>query len=66
MESKQKILVGEAARLLEVSPQRVRELVDRGDLKAERGVMGIRLLDRGAVEGLARRRRQKRTVEHAL
>lgn len=62
VELRHKLLVGEASRILELSPQRVRELVDRGTLPAERGAMGIRLLDRTAVVDLARRRKARRPV----
>lgn len=48
---------GEAARLLKCSPGWVRYLVDTGRLAAKRGAMGIRLIERAAVEKLARERR---------
>lgn len=60
------ILIGEAARLLGISAQRVRELVDSGRLPAERGTLGVRVIERRAVEDLARERRQRRPRDGAL
>ncbi|HEV2356376.1 MAG TPA: helix-turn-helix domain-containing protein [bacterium] len=50
------MLPSEAARILGVSATYVRVLADRGDLPATRTEGGVRLLDRAAVEKLARDR----------
>lgn len=50
--------VGEAARLLGVSPDRVRQLADRGQLRCVWAPHG-RLFDRADVEALAEARRRK-------
>ena len=50
------MLASEAARKLGLTPQRVRQLVDQGDLPAERGPGNIRLIDRASVEKLSERR----------
>jgi excisionase family DNA binding protein len=57
-----KMLVSEAARLIGCSAGYVRFLTDTGRLPAERGLMGIRLLDRAAVERFA----AQREAQHAL
>lgn len=54
-----KCLPSEAARIIGCSTSYVRILTDTGQLPAERGAMGIRLLDRKAVEDFAKRRRRK-------
>ena len=48
----------EAARLLHISSQRVRELADQGRLRAQRTALG-RLIDRGDVERLAAERAER-------
>lgn len=50
------LLPSEAARILGISPQRVRELVDAGRLPAERTAGGNRLILHKAVEDLAEER----------
>jgi excisionase family DNA binding protein len=57
------VLVGEAGRLLGISPQRVRQLVDEGRLPAQRGPLGMRLIDRRAIERLAEQRGRGREEE---
>ncbi len=52
------LLSSEAARLLGLSPQRVRELVDGGQLDALRGPHGMRLIERKALEALIEQRRR--------
>ena len=59
MGSMKKILTAEAARLLEVTPNAVREMNRRGELPAER-VGVVRLFDRSVVERAARARAQRR------
>ncbi len=54
------LAVGEVAKELGVSPQRVRQLADEGKLPARRGPYGVRLFSREAVERLAREREQER------
>src|SRR5689334_15717947 len=48
---------GEAARLLSLSPARVRQLVDEGQLAALRTGSGLRLIRKSEVERLVERRR---------
>ncbi len=49
----------EAARLLGVTPQRIKQLVNEGKLKAHRiGPRRVRLIERKAVEALIEQRRQ--------
>lgn len=55
-----RITPGIAAKILDVGPGYVRYLVDTGKLPATRGAMGIRLIDRKAVEQLARERHSER------
>lgn len=51
---------GDAARVLDVTPQAVRLMVGRGELRAAATTeSGIRLFARSAVEALARRRRRQ-------
>lgn len=50
------ITPGVAAKILDVGPGYVRYLVDTGKLPATRSAMGIRLIDRRAVEALAKER----------
>lgn len=45
-----------AARLLQLSADRVRDLIDAGELPAQRTESGIRLVSKGAVLRLARER----------
>lgn len=59
-EARDFVFVGEAAKELDVSTQRVRQLTDAGKLPARRGPYGTRLIDRRAVEDLKREREQKR------
>ncbi|HLY23522.1 MAG TPA: helix-turn-helix domain-containing protein [bacterium] len=59
------ILPSEAARIIGVSPGYVRSLVDAGRLKAKRGPLGVRLIDRSAVVAFAQERPQKREVSRA-
>ncbi len=56
------IAVGEAARKLGISPQRVRQLVDAGRLPAERGPYRARLLDAEAVNRMAQERDRDRAA----
>jgi excisionase family DNA binding protein len=52
------VLPAEAARILQLTPHRVKQLVDEGRLKAHRiGPRGVRLIERKAVEALAEQRR---------
>ena len=51
--------VGDAARLLELSTSRVRQLVTQGRLDAVRTVSGIRLFRRVDVEKLISQRREQ-------
>jgi len=53
------VLASEAGRLLGLSPQRIRQLVDQGRLAARRGPRGMRLIERKAVEALIEQRRQR-------
>ena len=55
-----KMLPSEAARALGCGPGWVRYLCDSGRLPSERGALGIRLIDRRAVEELARQREGER------
>jgi excisionase family DNA binding protein len=57
------LTTGEAGRILEVSADRVRQLVDEGQLEAVRTPTGLRLLERGAVEALAARRAARRATD---
>ncbi len=53
------MLPAEAARLLGLTPHRVKQLVDDGRLAAHRiGPRGVRLIERKAVEALSEQRRQ--------
>lgn len=54
------MLASEAARVLGLSPQEVRRLVDLGRLEAERGTLGIRMINRRAVEAMAQERQRER------
>lgn len=56
----ERVLPHQAARILGTSATWVRILVDTGRLPAERGTMGIRLIDRIAVEEFAERRRARK------
>jgi excisionase family DNA binding protein len=52
------VLPAEAARMLQLTPHRVKQLVDEVRLKAHRiGPRGVRLIERKAVEALAEERR---------
>lgn len=51
--SDQEILTMESSRILRLSPDRVRQLADRGDLAARRTAEGVRLFKRCDVERLA-------------
>lgn len=52
------MLPAEAARLLSLTPHRVKQLVDEGRLAAHRiGPRGVRLIERKSVEALAEQRR---------
>lgn len=53
------VLASEAGRIIGVSPQRIRQLADTGQLPAERGPLGIRLFDRAAVLEFAERRARR-------
>lgn len=55
----QMVTTGQAARRLEVSEERVRQLVKAGDLSAVKTPLGM-LLDAGSVDELAERRQQAR------
>jgi hypothetical protein len=59
LEDRSKVLPADAARILDLTPQRVRQLVDTGRLPAER-IMGVRVISRAAVEALAKERARKR------
>jgi len=52
------VLASEAGRLLGLSPQRVRQLVDAGRLAARRGPHGMRMIEKRAVEALIEQRRR--------
>ena len=54
-----RLLPTAAGRILNVTPSEVRRLVDTGRLPAER-ILGVRLIERKAVENLARSRSQAR------
>ncbi len=54
------LLPHQAAKILNVTPERVRQLCDTGRLPCERGTLGIRLISRGAVEQLAAERERER------
>ncbi len=56
---RERVLPSAAARIAQCSPQWIRYLVDVGRLLAERGPTGVRLIDRAAVEELARQRRRR-------
>ncbi len=56
------LLPYQAAKLLDVTPERVRQLCDSGRLPCERGTLGIRLIDREAVERLAKERQRDRAT----
>ena len=58
------VLPSEAGRIIGLSPNRVRQLVDARELPAEIGPGGIRLISRNAAEDFAKKRR--RTYERAL
>lgn len=53
-----RLLVHEAAKVLGVTPERVRQLCDVGRLSCERGTMNIRLIPRASVEKLAEQRKR--------
>lgn len=53
-----KIRVGEAARILACSPERIRQLADTGRIPCERMPWG-RVFDRAEVEAFAARRRER-------
>ncbi len=55
------VLSSQAARMIGVSPGYIRVLVDTGRLRARRGPLGIRLIDRTAVEQFAQERQIKKT-----
>jgi excisionase family DNA binding protein len=56
------VLPAEAAKLLGLTPQRVKQLVDEGRLAAHRiGPRGVRLIERKAVEALIKQRHQAAT-----
>lgn len=56
----EKVTVSQAARRLNLSAQRVRQLADAGRLPVERGPYGVRLFDCEAVERLAEERTRGR------
>lgn len=56
------LLPHQAARILKVTPERVRQLCDAGRIPCERGTLGIRLIPREAVERLARERQRERAT----
>jgi hypothetical protein len=47
------ITTGEAARILELTPEQVKRLLDRGRLQHVRHVSGVRLMRRGHIVALA-------------
>ena len=55
------LTVGDAARVVGLSPSRIRQLVDGGELPAARTRGGIRLISRSAVERLAAERLRAKT-----
>ena len=57
------VLPSEAARLIGVSSGYVRALVDAGRLPAKRGPIGIRLIERTAVERFAQERAKRQFGE---
>ncbi len=61
----EEIMAGEAARMLGVSGQIVREWVDSGKLEGRRGPLGIRLISRADVERLVKER-ASRASERAV
>jgi hypothetical protein len=48
--------VGKAGKVLGIGPQRVRDLVASGALRAQRGPYGMRLIDPAFLEALRRKR----------
>lgn len=54
----ERVTAGQAALMLGCSSNYVRVLVDTGRLPAERGPLGVRLIDKSAVEEMARTRRR--------
>jgi hypothetical protein len=50
--------IGQASRALGVSPQRVRELIERGKLRAKRGALGYRFIDPISLEKRLAERRE--------
>ncbi len=57
---RERMLTGEAARILGCSPETVRRLERLGQLTAQRTESGVRLFDRRDVEHLAQERRARR------
>jgi len=57
--------VGQAARALGISPQRIRDLINDGRLKAVRGPLNMRLIDPASLDELrrARERAERRRAE---
>jgi excisionase family DNA binding protein len=55
-----KMLVAEAAKVLDVTPATVRDMERRGELVAERTSSGVRLFDRADVDRLATARASRK------
>ena len=56
----ERLLPHEVARMLGVTPERVRQLCNEGRLPAERGLFNTRLIPRQAVERLIEERSSRR------
>jgi DNA-binding transcriptional MerR regulator len=60
MRRMKKLETADAAKILNVTPATVRQLEQRGQLKAERTISGTRLFDQPDVERLARERARRK------
>ncbi len=61
-DTEQFLTVGDAARLLELSTSRVRQLAEQGHLQATRTAGGVRLFRRPDVEALLWQRREQQPM----
>ena len=61
-DTEQFLTVGDAARLLDLSTSRVRQLAEQGHLRAARTAGGLRLFRRPDVEALLWRRREQQPM----
>ena len=61
-DTEQLLTVGDAARLLELSTSRVRQLAEQGHLRATRTAGGVRLFRRPDVEALLWQRRDQQSM----